>query len=274
MCNWEQYNVRMIWGNWITKPTEVVDTAEVEIWHHSLIHVLNFLEQLIMCLSSVYGLHRNVFKSASSRLGLRRWWAPVEYDDPPRDARLDSWWTGWSHARATWGRNPEQTVPPDGLTMGLRFLTAPRIPPAYTWAFVQPSRDEKSLIHRQTSHAIKGWRQQSILHNVSHVIWTYQSQLKPWCPLVNAHWAARPGSEHRPHSLSSGPHATLMESVSERWGSHRFFCPPTAPPPLPFYPPVLWYLLPALGTAGGRMHHPGGAAPVVKSVGVGVLSVK
>lgn len=172
---------------------------------------LNFLEQLIMRLSSVYGLHRNVCKSASSRLGLRRWWAPVGYVDPPRDAWLDS----WSHARAIWGRNPEPTVPPDGLTIGLRFLTAPRIPPAYTWAFVQPSRDEKSLIHCQTGHAIKGWRQQSILQSVSHVKWTYQSQLKPWCPLVNAHWTAWPGCDYRPHSLLPGPHATLMEFVSK-----------------------------------------------------------
>lgn len=86
-------------------------------------------ERLTMWL---YGLHMSVCTGSFFHTCTGYWWAPVGCDDTLRDAWLDPWWTGWSHTRATWGPNPELTVPSDGLTMGLRSLMEPRTPPAHT----------------------------------------------------------------------------------------------------------------------------------------------
>lgn len=109
----------------------------------------------------LYGLHMSVCTGIFSHTCTGYWRAPVGCDHTPRDAWLDSWWTGWSHTWATWGPNPEPTVPSDSLTMGLRSLRAPRTPPAHTGKSVHPSRDGQSLTHCQTAHAGKLWRQQN-----------------------------------------------------------------------------------------------------------------
>lgn len=95
------------------------------------------------------------------------------------------------------------------------------------------------MTHRQTGHAGGCCRQQNVLHSVSSLSHVLSVNLlssvkstgrqwricQSWCSLVKCQTSCTVlGCKHNPHLWTSGPHTTLMESVSDRLSRHMHIC--------------------------------------------------
>ena len=160
------------------------------------------------------------------------------------------------HTPATWGlalscirRNPGPTAPAYGLTRGLRissrYLMAVRLPLASTWRAVRPPKEMPPHTMTDPPPNRSCWRMLQAAERSPRRLQTVTSvtcaQCEPAfiCEEHRAPVANLPilvfsgkcqtsctvlGCKHNPHLWTSGPHTTLMESVSDRLSRHMHIC--------------------------------------------------
>ena len=146
-------------------------------------------------------------------------------------------------------RNPGPTAPAYGLTRGLRissrYLMAVRLPLASTWRAVRPPKEMPPHTMTDPPPNRSCWRMLQAAERSPRRLQTLsrlsRAQCEPAfiCEEHRAPVANLPilvfsgkcqtsctvlGCKHNPHLWTSGPHTTLMESVSDRLSRHMHIC--------------------------------------------------
>ena len=160
------------------------------------------------------------------------------------------------HTPATWGlalscirRNPGPTAPAYGLTRGLRissrYLMSVRLPLASTWRAVRPPKEMPPHTMNDPPPNRSCWRMLQAAERSPRSLQTVTSVTCAQCePAFICEEHRKPvanlpilvfsgkcqtsctvlGCKHNPHLWTSGPHTTLMESVSDRSSRHMHIC--------------------------------------------------